>query len=263
MHPIHHTMSVYVVNPTAKQNVSCNVDSMIDGEGDLYCYRMNIHKPVHIGINYRPWQQWKHRVWVQSVKGTPGAAWCSNTCKLKRVAGIYRTRVVTCCDSIHMLCTSVWWSSMAMFTSLSYSCTCLCATRWHRLCSPMQLLVASQSLEKLQWTKGKWPSLLTLVCEFICSNWYGPLTFRYRYYVLQCGKSHLFLPITHLLYVCQAYTLSHILQQILRWPGSVKAFRKVPTYLLYNEHGQVMAWGLKAKNPSPIPGTYCCKWWVS
>jgi len=26
--------------------------------------------------------------------------------------------------------------------------------------------------------------------EFICNLWHGPLTFRYRYYVLRCGKSH-------------------------------------------------------------------------
>jgi len=52
MLPIHHTTSVYVVNPTAKQNVSCKVDSLINGERDLYWYQMNIRKLVlHIGIN--------------------------------------------------------------------------------------------------------------------------------------------------------------------------------------------------------------------
>ena len=97
MLPIHHTMSVYVVNPTAKQNVSCKVDSVIDGEWDLYCYQMNVRKLVHIRINRnRPWQQWKHRVvWAWSVKGAPSAASCSSTFKLEWVAGVYCTRVVT------------------------------------------------------------------------------------------------------------------------------------------------------------------------
>ncbi|KAG6334314.1 hypothetical protein ID866_4779 [Astraeus odoratus] len=57
-----------------------------------------------------------------------------------------------------------------------------------------------------------------------------------------------------------AYASSRIqsgtIQQILRWPGSVETFRKVPTCLLYDEHGQVLAWGLEAKNASPMPGTY-------
>ncbi|KIM65535.1 hypothetical protein SCLCIDRAFT_1212271 [Scleroderma citrinum Foug A] len=61
-----------------------------------------------------------------------------------------------------------------------------------------------------------------------------------------------------------AYASSRIqsgtIQQILRWPGSVETFRKVPTCLLYDEHGQVMAWGLEAKNASPMPGTYRCEW---
>ena len=97
MLPIHHTMSIYMVNLTAKQNVSCKVDSMINGKWDLYCYRMNVCKLVHIGINQnRPWQQRKHRVaWAWSVKGAPSAAWCSSTFKLEQVAGVYCTRVVT------------------------------------------------------------------------------------------------------------------------------------------------------------------------
>lgn len=61
-----------------------------------------------------------------------------------------------------------------------------------------------------------------------------------------------------------AYASSRIhsgtIQQILRWPGSFETFRKVPTCLLYDEHGQVMAWGLEAKNASPMPGTYRCEW---
>ncbi|KAF9054273.1 hypothetical protein BJ165DRAFT_1522813 [Panaeolus papilionaceus] len=49
-------------------------------------------------------------------------------------------------------------------------------------------------------------------------------------------------------------------QQILTWPGSFEHFRKIPTCLLYDEHGRVLAWGLEAKNTSPIPGTTRCEW---
>ncbi|KDQ54562.1 hypothetical protein JAAARDRAFT_38238 [Jaapia argillacea MUCL 33604] len=49
-------------------------------------------------------------------------------------------------------------------------------------------------------------------------------------------------------------------QQILQWPGSFEQFRKVPTCLLYNEQGQVIAWGIEAKNASPMPGTTRCEW---
>ncbi|KAI9057551.1 actin-like ATPase domain-containing protein [Trametes sanguinea] len=43
-------------------------------------------------------------------------------------------------------------------------------------------------------------------------------------------------------------------QQILNWPGSFETFRKIPTCLLYDESGQVIAWGLEAKSAGPIPG---------
>ncbi|KAF8637103.1 hypothetical protein AX17_003007 [Amanita inopinata Kibby_2008] len=49
-------------------------------------------------------------------------------------------------------------------------------------------------------------------------------------------------------------------QQILNWPGSFETFRKIPTCLLYDEHGQVLAWGLEAKNASPMAGTIRCEW---
>jgi hypothetical protein len=49
-------------------------------------------------------------------------------------------------------------------------------------------------------------------------------------------------------------------QQILNWPGSFETFRKIPTCLLYDEYGQVLAWGLEAKNAGPIPGTTLCEW---
>ncbi|KAG1839323.1 actin-like ATPase domain-containing protein [Suillus subalutaceus] len=62
-----------------------------------------------------------------------------------------------------------------------------------------------------------------------------------------------------------AYASSRIasgkIQQILHWPGSFETFRKVPTCLLYDEHGQVLAWGLEAKNASSMPGTTRCEWW--
>ncbi|PFH45742.1 hypothetical protein AMATHDRAFT_71166 [Amanita thiersii Skay4041] len=49
-------------------------------------------------------------------------------------------------------------------------------------------------------------------------------------------------------------------QQILNWPGSTETFRKIPTCLLYDGHGQVLAWGLEAKNASPMAGTIRCEW---
>ncbi|THH28180.1 hypothetical protein EUX98_g6007 [Antrodiella citrinella] len=49
-------------------------------------------------------------------------------------------------------------------------------------------------------------------------------------------------------------------QQILTWPGSFETFRKIPTCLLYDEWGKVVAWGIEAKNASPLPGTVKCEW---
>lgn len=49
-------------------------------------------------------------------------------------------------------------------------------------------------------------------------------------------------------------------QQILHWPGSFETFRKIPTCLLYDEQGRVMAWGLEAKNASTVMGGYKCEW---
>ncbi|VDC04739.1 unnamed protein product [Peniophora sp. CBMAI 1063] len=50
-------------------------------------------------------------------------------------------------------------------------------------------------------------------------------------------------------------------QQILNWPGSSETFRKVPTCLLYDEHGSVIAWGLPAKQAANIgPGQTKCEW---
>ncbi|KAF8642917.1 hypothetical protein AX16_009305 [Volvariella volvacea WC 439] len=49
-------------------------------------------------------------------------------------------------------------------------------------------------------------------------------------------------------------------QQILNWPGSFETHRKIPTCLLYDENGQILAWGLEAKNAGPLPGTTRCEW---
>ncbi|KAF9445980.1 actin-like ATPase domain-containing protein [Macrolepiota fuliginosa MF-IS2] len=49
-------------------------------------------------------------------------------------------------------------------------------------------------------------------------------------------------------------------QQILNWPGSFETFRKIPTCLLYDEYGRVLAWGLEAKNATPMDGTLKCEW---
>ncbi|KAJ7223079.1 actin-like ATPase domain-containing protein [Mycena pura] len=53
---------------------------------------------------------------------------------------------------------------------------------------------------------------------------------------------------------------SGVVQQVLKWPGSLETFRKIPTCLLYDEHGRVLAWGLEAKNASAIPGTVRYEW---
>lgn len=53
---------------------------------------------------------------------------------------------------------------------------------------------------------------------------------------------------------------SGAVQQILAWPGAAETFRKIPTCLLYDEMGRVVAWGLEAKNASPQPGTMRCEW---
>ncbi|KAJ8482579.1 hypothetical protein ONZ51_g5262 [Trametes cubensis] len=49
-------------------------------------------------------------------------------------------------------------------------------------------------------------------------------------------------------------------QQILNWPGSFETFRKIPTCLLYDQNGQILAWGIEAKNAGPIPGAIKCEW---
>jgi hypothetical protein len=51
-----------------------------------------------------------------------------------------------------------------------------------------------------------------------------------------------------------------VVQQILNWPGTNETFRKIPTCLLYDESGQVKAWGLDAKAAANIPGYYKCEW---
>jgi hypothetical protein len=53
------------------------------------------------------------------------------------------------------------------------------------------------------------------------------------------------------------------IQQILKWPGSDETHRKIPTCLLYDSRGQVVAWGLEAKKYGPIPpGGMRCEWYV-
>ncbi|KAI0695313.1 actin-like ATPase domain-containing protein [Cytidiella melzeri] len=49
-------------------------------------------------------------------------------------------------------------------------------------------------------------------------------------------------------------------QQILNWPGSFETFRKIPTCMLYDEHGQILAWGIEAKNATPMGGAIKCEW---
>ena len=49
-------------------------------------------------------------------------------------------------------------------------------------------------------------------------------------------------------------------QQVLNWPGTPETYRKIPTCLLYDEHGRVLSWGVEAKSAGPIAGTYKCEW---
>lgn len=66
------------------------------------------------------------------------------------------------------------------------------------------------------------------------------------------------------LLLLQAYGSSRIaagkVQQILHWPGSSETFRKIPTCIVYSHTGQVLAWGVEAKNTSPAPGITKCEW---
>lgn len=61
-----------------------------------------------------------------------------------------------------------------------------------------------------------------------------------------------------------AYRSSRIfsgkVQQILHWPGTNDTFRKIPTCILYDDHGKVKAWGLEAKNASLSPDMWKCEW---
>ncbi|KIJ30162.1 hypothetical protein M422DRAFT_268301 [Sphaerobolus stellatus SS14] len=50
------------------------------------------------------------------------------------------------------------------------------------------------------------------------------------------------------------------IQQILNWPGSADTFRKIPTCLLYDVRGNVVAWGLEAKNRTAFNGEIKCEW---
>ncbi|OBZ74645.1 Heat shock protein 12B [Grifola frondosa] len=49
-------------------------------------------------------------------------------------------------------------------------------------------------------------------------------------------------------------------QQILNWPGTFETFRKIPTCLLYDASGRVLAWGIEAKNAGPVAGAIKCEW---
>jgi hypothetical protein len=87
-----------------------------------------------------------------------------------------------------------------------------------------------------------------------------------RYDILWCGKSPMRTDWLLGSSALQAYGSSRVndgrVQQILHWPGSFETFRKVPTCLLYDSNGQVLAWGLEAKNAGPMPGTARCEWCV-
>ena len=50
------------------------------------------------------------------------------------------------------------------------------------------------------------------------------------------------------------------MQQILNWPGTFETFRKIPTCLVYDAHGNIVTWGLQAKNLPVGPDMVKCEW---
>jgi hypothetical protein len=42
--------------------------------------------------------------------------------------------------------------------------------------------------------------------------------------------------------------------------GCLLMRKQIPTCLLYDEQGRILAWGLEAKNASPMMGTTRCEW---
>ncbi|PFH45983.1 hypothetical protein AMATHDRAFT_157088 [Amanita thiersii Skay4041] len=50
------------------------------------------------------------------------------------------------------------------------------------------------------------------------------------------------------------------IQQILNWPGASGPMSKVPTCLLYDELGRVLAWGLEAESAGLIKNTFRREW---
>ncbi|KDR78750.1 hypothetical protein GALMADRAFT_93837 [Galerina marginata CBS 339.88] len=45
---------------------------------------------------------------------------------------------------------------------------------------------------------------------------------------------------------------------VLNWPGYLEKYRKIPTTLLYDETGSVIAWGLTAAHSAPESGQFIC-----
>ncbi|KIM41571.1 hypothetical protein M413DRAFT_27891 [Hebeloma cylindrosporum] len=52
-------------------------------------------------------------------------------------------------------------------------------------------------------------------------------------------------------------------RQILNWPGTLSTSSKIPTCLLYDEEGTLIAWGYEARDTKPIPRTVLCQGFMS
>jgi len=54
-----------------------------------------------------------------------------------------------------------------------------------------------------------------------------------------------------------------VTQMILNWPGTfgrIEHLRRIPTCLLYDRSGNLVSWGLEAKETPPSEGLIRCEW---
>ncbi|KAF6759108.1 hypothetical protein DFP72DRAFT_1064071 [Ephemerocybe angulata] len=58
---------------------------------------------------------------------------------------------------------------------------------------------------------------------------------------------------------CSPRINNGVVQQIIHWPGTWETLRKIPTCLIYDDEGRLLAWGLEAYSAPPIPGTTKCE----
>ncbi|KAF6747910.1 actin-like ATPase domain-containing protein [Ephemerocybe angulata] len=58
---------------------------------------------------------------------------------------------------------------------------------------------------------------------------------------------------------CSPRINNGVVQQIIHWPGTYETLRKIPTCLIYDEEGRLLAWGLEAYSAPPIPRAIKCE----